>query len=82
MLRSNLEATETLAVGTTLAKKKQAKPSPEFRTVGMRTTVAWADWLERAAKHYRTDVAKLIDAAVAKYARDGGFAESPPERIP
>ena len=61
------------------AKKAAAKPP---RTVGVRTTAEWAAWLERGAKHCRTDVAKLIDAAVADYLKASGFDEVPPERIP
>lgn len=52
------------------------------KTIGIRATWEWADWLERVAKHCRTDVAKLVDAAVADYARSKGFTEGPPERVP
>lgn len=62
-------------------KQTEKKPSPP-KTVGVRSTGEWADWLERGAKHCRTDVAKLIDAAVADYLRGRGFTEPPPERIP
>ena len=60
--------------------KAAAKKPP--RTVGVRTTAEWAEWLERGAKHCRTDVAKLIDASVADYLKVRGFDETPPERIP
>jgi hypothetical protein len=36
--------------------------------------------VNRAAKFCRTDVAKLIDAALIKYLKDGGFDEPPPPR--
>lgn len=63
--------------------KKQAKGKPAgLKTVGVRATSEWADWLERLAKHNRTDVAKLVDAAVVSYAKATGFDETPPERIP
>jgi hypothetical protein len=68
-----------------MAKVKQKpKPVPSRgpRTVGVRATGEWADWLERAARHCRTDVAKLLDAAVADYVKLRGFNELPPERIP
>lgn len=52
------------------------------RTIGVRASGEWADWLERAAKHCRTDVAKLIDNAVADYVKSRGFEELPPERVP
>jgi hypothetical protein len=70
-------------VSTTLAKpKKRASKPSKPRTVGVRSTGEWADWLERGAKHCRTDIAKLIDAAVAQYLRANGFNEPPPDRIP
>lgn len=53
-----------------------------FRTVGIRASAEWADWLERLAKHMRTDIAKLMDACAAEYARNHGFDEPPPERVP
>jgi hypothetical protein len=64
--------------------KRQAKGSepPKPKTIGVRATGEWADWIERAARHCRTDVAKLIDAAVAEYVKVRGFDEPPPERIP
>lgn len=71
-----------MTAGTTMAKKKPSRKAVEFRTVGMRATVGWAEWLERAAKFCRTDVAKLIDASVADYVKERGFSEAPPERIP
>lgn len=62
--------------------KKQAKPEPKAKTIGVRASVEYAEWVERAAKHCRTDVAKLIDAALAEYVRNRGFEESPPDRVP
>lgn len=53
-----------------------------FRTVGIRSSAEWADWIERLAKHNRTDVAKVLDAAASQYAKSTGFDEPPPERIP
>lgn len=57
-------------------------PRPDGKTVGIRATGEWAAWIERGARHCRTDVAKLVDVAVAKYLRENGFQEPPPERIP
>lgn len=62
--------------------KKQTKPGQLTKTVGVRATSEWAEWLERLAKHCRTDIAKLIDASVAEYGKAHGFDEPPPERIP
>jgi hypothetical protein len=61
-----------------LAGKKPAGP----KTIGIRTTPEWADWLDRAVRHCRTDTAKFLDAAAAEYAKARGFTEPPPERIP
>jgi hypothetical protein len=64
-------------------KQRPKKAAPKLlKTVGVRATIDWADWLERASRHCRTDVAKLIDAAVADYVKTRGFDETPPERIP
>jgi hypothetical protein len=60
---------------------KGAKPKGS-KTVGFRATYEWADWLERLARHSRTDVAKVIDAALTEYAKAHGFKEPPPERMP
>lgn len=65
-----------------MAKAKKPKEPMPARTIGVRATGEWADWIERAARHCRTDVAKLIDASVADYVKGRGFEEPPPERIP
>jgi hypothetical protein len=52
------------------------------KTIGVRSTPEWADWIDRAAKYCRTDIAKLVDASVAEYVKGRGFTEPPPERIP
>jgi hypothetical protein len=70
-------------VGVTMGRpKKAAKRVAGPRTVGVRASAEWADWIERAARHCRTDIAKLVDAAVADYVREKGFTEPPPERVP
>ena len=64
-------------------KSPAATPQPlRPRAVGVRASGEWAAWLERAAKHCRTDLAKLIDSAVADYVKARGFDEPPPERVP
>jgi hypothetical protein len=52
------------------------------KTIRIRATGEWVAWLERAAKHCRTDVAKFLDKAAAEYAKANSFDEPPPERIP
>lgn len=72
-----------MQAGATVGRpKKQAERKAGPRTVGVRASAEWADWLERAAKHCRTDIAKLIDASVAEYVKARGFTEPPPERVP
>lgn len=56
-------------------------PPGTLRTIGVRGTAEWADWLERLARHNRTDVAKVLDAAAKQYAVSTGFDEPPPERV-
>jgi hypothetical protein len=72
-----------MTAGATVGRlKKQAKRPDGPRTIGVRASGEWAGWIERAAKHCRTDIAKLIDVAVAEYVKARGFDESPPERVP
>lgn len=69
----------------TVAKSRARKRKPEdleIRTIGLRVTRGWADWLERAAKHDRVTVATFLDKAAADRARAIGFDEAPPERLP
>jgi hypothetical protein len=40
----------------------------------------WREWVNRGAGHCRTDVAKLVDAALVRYLREQGFTEEPPKR--
>ena len=64
-----------------MARPKSAKDKP-LRTIGIKASTEWADWLERFAKHQRTTVASLVDRSLASQAEVVGFAENPPERIP
>ncbi len=63
-------------------KKAGDKKPGGMKTVAVRATVEWADYVERGAEHCRTDVAKLFDAAVIEYLRARGFTETPPKRTP
>ena len=65
--------------------KKQVddgNPPPEKRSIGMRVSVDYADWLEKLAKHYRTNVAGIIDRALAEWSQSEGYEHLPPERNP
>ena len=50
---------------------------PTRRDVRIVATGEWADWIDRAARHCRTDIAKLIDAAVVEYVKARGFRRAP-----
>jgi hypothetical protein len=83
---------EALVEQTMGRPKKGAKPEkpskgkeregPGFKTIGIRVTDAYADWIGRAAKHDRATIAGFVDRAVADRARAIGFNEPPPERLP
>ena len=60
--------------------KKTVKAEAKPRTIGIRASGEWADWLERVAKHDRLTVSTLVDRAAALYAKSIGFAEDPPDR--
>jgi hypothetical protein len=62
-------------------KRKLPKPAPAYRTIGIRATVEWCEWLDKVAQHCRTDVSKLVDQAVLDYARAHEFNDPPPSRI-
>lgn len=76
-------------VGATMARRKSGpkasgEKAPDRTRIVVQACEAWIQYVERGAKHCRTDVSKLIDAAVAKYLReqDPPFAEAPPDRVP
>lgn len=73
-----------------MAKKMPGERSPKnkerqasgFRSIGVRVSQEYADWLEEAAKLDRTTVAGFLDRAAADRAKSIGFDKLPPERIP
>jgi hypothetical protein len=64
--------------GKTAAGKAQSGPGPLALTI--RGSVEWREWVQRGADHCRTDVAKLVDAALIRYLKEQGFTEQPPKR--
>lgn len=71
--------------GATMAspkRKPKAKTEPTVKTIGIRTSTEWAEWIEGLAKHYRTTVSGVIDRALAEWTAAEGYAEKPPERNP
>lgn len=63
------------------AAGEKAKPVPNFRTIGVRVSEEYAEWLTRAAKHDRTTIATFLDKAATDRAAAIGFSEPPPDRI-
>jgi len=75
--------------GTAMARPKRgarpkgkARQAPGFKTIGIRVSVAYAEWLEGAAKQDRATIAAFIDRAVVERARSIGYEFPPPERLP
>lgn len=67
----------------TVAKKTGPKPNPEgFRDmlIALKCSKAYKQWAERGADYLRTDVSKLVDAALVAYLEAEGFSEKPPRR--
>jgi hypothetical protein len=46
----------------------------------LRATQEWRDWLDGLASHYHMTVSALIDFALTKIAREGGYKDKPPKR--
>lgn len=62
-------------------KKRAEKKAPVgHRTIGVRASAEWSEWLEKLAAHFRTTNAGIIDRALAEWAESNGFPEKPPER--
>jgi hypothetical protein len=66
----------------TMGRKKKVDPPAAKRTTAfaIKGSTEWADFVSRGAKHCRTDVSKLFDAAVIEYLKARGFDEEPPQR--
>jgi hypothetical protein len=58
--------------------KKPSGAKPTALTI--RGSLDWREWVERGANHCRTDVAKLVDAALIDYLKARGFEQEAPER--
>jgi hypothetical protein len=55
-------------------------PSPRPTALTIKGRVEWRGWVERGAEFCRTDVAKLVDAALVEYLKLKGFEEPAPKR--
>jgi hypothetical protein len=78
---SEIDTMETAVMARPKGRPKKVgglNPRPTALTV--KGNLEWRDWVERVAEHCRTDIAKLVDAAIVEYAEKRGFAEKPPRR--
>ncbi|MGP0067075.1 MAG: hypothetical protein ACLQGP_26210 [Isosphaeraceae bacterium] len=68
------------------AKRKTTTPKARDRAgekptaLTIKGSIAWREWVDRGAKHCRTDVAKLVDAAIVDYLKARAFTEEAPAR--
>ena len=61
-----------------LRKAKDAEPRPIALTI--RGRVEWKEWVARLAEADRTSLNELVNRSLARYAREIGYQEAPPER--
>ena len=62
------------------AQPKAAREDPRPTALTVKGRPEWRDWVDRGAEFCRTDVAKLVDAALVEYLKQRGFDESAPKR--
>ncbi len=70
-------------MGPTVKAKKKATRSAAGRkaiAVTIKGDPAWKAWLDGLADHCRSDVAKVIDMALIKYAKGEGYDREAPHR--
>jgi hypothetical protein len=70
---------------TSVAVAEKPKKDPSNRptrtpAVSIRATAEWKAWLEKLADFDRGSVADVIDRALARYATEIRFPDSPPKR--
>jgi hypothetical protein len=61
-------------------KPKAVRENPRPTALTIKGRREWRDWVERGANFCRTDVAKLVDAALVDYLKQRGFEEPAPRR--
>ncbi len=61
--------------------KNKERQTGDVKTIGLRVSTAYADWLARAAAHDRVTIAAFLDRAAIDRAKAIGFAEAAPPRI-
>lgn len=66
-----------------MARPKKAasdKPTSRPTAFAIKGSMEWRAWVEGGAEHCRTDVSKLIDAALVEYLTARGYEPPPPKR--
>jgi hypothetical protein len=72
-------------LGAMMAKPKPRRGRPvvqekTFKSLGYRASSAYLEWVSAAAAANRSTICGLIDQAVARYAREIGVSDPPPDR--
>ena len=62
------------------ARSRSSRESPRPTAMTIKGRPEWREWVERGSEFCRTDVAKLVDAALVEYLKQRGFDEPPPRR--
>jgi hypothetical protein len=60
--------------------RKGPGPQPRETLIAIKGNPEWKLWLDRLASFDRSSTVQLIDRAIARYAKEIGFKEEPPER--
>jgi hypothetical protein len=78
----DLSRREWLMRTPTMGRKKRSEADSPRRVTAfaIKGSMPWRAWVEKGARHCRTDVSKLIDAALIDYLKAKGFEEPAPER--
>jgi len=71
---------ETAMTAAFINPKAKKLPAGVGGGLSIRCSVAWRNWVESGAKHCRTDISKLVDAALIDYLKARGFNDVAPER--
>jgi len=78
-----MEATMGAIMAKPKPKARRGRPAVSqrtFKTLGYRVSSAYLEWITAAAAVNRSTVSGLIDQAVARYAREIGVEDPPPDR--
>ncbi len=62
------------------AHSSAGRQNPRPTALTIKGRPEWREWVEKAADFCRTDVAKLVDAALVEYLKHRGFDEPAPKR--